>query len=280
MALGPVLVTGASTGIGLLTAVELARRGHRVIATMRDPAKQERLQAAARASSVPVTVMQLDVCDGDSIAACAREIHQRHGALHALVNNAGIGIGGFFEDVEEDEIRANFETNFFGLLAVTRAFLGPMREAGRGYVLNVSSVAGRIANAGMSAYISTKFAVEGFTESLRHEMSRFGVQVVLIEPGMFRTEIFESNLKLCRRAQEPASPYFRLSQKLLANIQKQVSARAADPRTVALVIAGVLADPSPRLRYPVGTDARLGIFLKWLLPERLFLALVSRATRG
>jgi NAD(P)-dependent dehydrogenase (short-subunit alcohol dehydrogenase family) len=275
-----VLVTGTSTGIGLITAVHLAQTGYRVVAGMRDTAKQGRLREAASKAGVEVSVVPLDVNDGESIRRCVEEIGATQGALYGLVNNAGIGIGGFFEVLSEQEFRSVIETNLFGLAAMTRAFLPQMREAGRGVIVNLSSVVGRIAVAGVSAYGTSKWAVEGLTETLYHELKPYGVRVVLIEPGMFRTEIYESNLNLSERSHDPSSPYYEREQAMLVRIKNRYDRQAGDPSLIAQAISRALAHPSPPLRWPVGRDSAAAILLRKLLPERLFLPLISRAERA
>lgn len=270
-----VLITGCSSGIGMEAAVDLAARGYRVIATMRNTAKKEKLLERAKRRGVEVDLQALDVVDPESIAACARHVHATYGPLHGLVNNAGYGIGGFFEDLTDAEYRDQMETNFWGVLAVTRAFLGPMRQAGRGYVINVSSESGRVAIPGLGAYQSSKFALEGFSEGLRHELAPFGVHVALVEPGMIATDIFTANIRLCEAGMNPKSVYYARSQRILDKTMKDVGRRAAPPDACNATIAAILEDPSPNLRYLVGTDAKLVTFLKWLLPERLFLKLVA-----
>ena len=275
-----VLVTGTSSGIGLVTAVHLAQQGYQVIAAMRDTGKQGRLREAAARAGVGLSVMALDVNDGASVARCAEEIRGTHGSLYGLVNNAGIGIGGFFEVLSDEEFRSVIETNLFGLAAVTRAFLPQMREARRGVIINLSSITGRVAVPGVSAYCTSKWAVEGLTETLYHELKPFGVRVVLIEPGMFRTEIYEANLNLSERSRDSTSPYYAREQAMLAKIKSRYDRQAGDPLLIARAIAGALAHPAPPLRWPVGKDSALTILLRKLLPERLFLPLIARAERA
>jgi NAD(P)-dependent dehydrogenase (short-subunit alcohol dehydrogenase family) len=272
-----VLITGSSSGIGLTAAIEIARRGHHVIATMRDLRKKGRLVAAARRAGCPVEILPLDVTSNESIAAAADRVHSRHGALWALVNNAGYGLGGFFEDLSEQEIADQFATNFFGVLSVTRAFLGPMRRERAGTIINVSSINGRVGVPCLSAYQSTKFALEGFSEGLWHELRPFGVCVVLIEPGMFRTEIFTSNIRMCAAGRTPRSPYYAWGQAILERTLRRLEKSAGDASVVGRAIADAIDDPSPGLRRLVGLDARVAAFLRWILPERVFLELVGSA---
>jgi NAD(P)-dependent dehydrogenase (short-subunit alcohol dehydrogenase family) len=162
------------------------------------------------------------------------------GGIDALINNAGIGIGGFVEDLTLDDYRRQFETNFFGLVAMTKAVLPHMRRARSGRIVNLSSIGGRTTNAVLSAYNASKYAVEGFSESLAFETSLFGVQVVLIEPGTFKTEIFEANRQIAPGMRDPASPYFDVSRALEAKIDRLYARVAADPRKVAEAILRAL----------------------------------------
>jgi len=255
------LVTGAGSGFGLLTSVELARRGFRVIASLRDPAGSEALDAAAGAANVTLTKIGLDVTDPHSIEKAVRAA----GPIDVLINNAGYGLAGFVEDLAMDELRAQFETNFFGLVAVTKAVIPGMRERGSGKIINVSSISGRFASPGVSAYTSSKWAVEGLSESLRHELSAYGVWVVLVEPGTFKTEIFSRNRRVGKAADDPTSPNYQRSMQLLKIVERN-QAKAPEPDIVAKVIARVAVAKRPRLRYLVGRDARGQVLAKALLP--------------
>lgn len=275
---GPLaLVTGSAAGFGLLTSVELAKAGWNVFATMRDPARREKLDAAARSALVSdrIQVERLDVTDQASIDACAARVHER-GPLSVLVNNAGYGLGGFAEDVTLDELKAQFETNFFGLVRTTKAFLPRMREVGAGTIVNLSSISGVVGSPALSSYHASKWAVEGWSESLRHEVARFGVRVVLVEPGAYRTDIFERSRRMAARSADPSSPYFGLTKKMTAYFEGDVIANASDPVTVAKLIVEVARSAGPSLRYPVGFDARLTILMRKLLPANLFLWLVAK----
>src|SRR3569833_1410956 len=171
-----VLITGASSGFGLLTSVTLAKRGWYVLATMRDVNRREKLESAAREAGVPgrIEVHALDVTRADLITELA-----------ALVNNAGFAVPGFAEEVTDAELRDQFETNFFGAAAVTRAILPQMRRQGFGHVVMVSSISGRTAFPGVSSYVASKFALEGWTETLRLEMAALGIKIAIVEPGFF-----------------------------------------------------------------------------------------------
>jgi len=270
-----VVITGCSSGFGLLAAVAAARAGWKVYATMRDPGKRGRLDAALSAAGVAAEVLTLDVTDEASVAAAIAEVIRRDGHLDALVNNAGFGIGGYVEDMSLDEFRRQFETNFFGLVAVTKAVLPHMRAARKGRIVNISSIGGRTANAVLSAYNAAKYAVEGFSESLAFEAGMFGVQIVLIEPGTFKTEIFEANRRVAARAGDPASPYFELTRATEAKIDALYAQHAGDANKVAAAIVHALDVPKPKLRYLVGADAKMMAALH-TLSFRLYAAIVRR----
>jgi len=271
------LVTGASSGFGLLIALELARRGYRVAAAMRDLSRSDELLRAAEQAGIRrrIETVQLDVTDTASIEAAAADTLARYGRLDVLVNNAGMAVGGFVEEVPMEAWRAQFETNFFGLVAVTRAFLPAMREQRGGKIIQISSVSGRAGFPGFGPYAASKFAVEGFSESLRHETAKHGVQVALVEPGSFRTAIWSKGLAGMHT--RPDSPYREELNALLA-YTKRTAATAPDPQEVADLV-GRLAERRKlsRVRYPVGRGARLLQLGSGLLPWRWIEAAVKRA---
>jgi NAD(P)-dependent dehydrogenase (short-subunit alcohol dehydrogenase family) len=252
-----VLITGCSSGFGMLAAATLAKSGFRVFATMRNLGKRQRLDEALATAGATAEVLPLDVTSAESIDAAVRAVLERAGRIDALVNNAGAAIGGFVEDVSLDEYRRQFDTNFFGLVALTKAVLPHMRSQRSGRIVNLSSIGGRVANPGLSAYVASKFAVEGFSESLALEADLFCVRVVLIEPGTFKTEIFESNKGMAAGAKDPASPYFAVTQALEQKVDALVARHGADPQQVADAILHALTTARPKLRYLVGTDAKL-----------------------
>jgi NAD(P)-dependent dehydrogenase (short-subunit alcohol dehydrogenase family) len=256
------LVTGSSSGFGLLTCVELAKRGFRVIATMRDPSKSQRLDEAVREAGVTVEKLPLDVTDEASIVRAVG----RAGEIDVLVNNAGFGMAGFFEDVAMEELREQFETNFFGYAAMMWAVLPGMRARGRGKIINVSSIGGRLGNPGVSAYCASKFAVEGLSESARHELRPFGIWVTLVEPGSFKTDIFDAKRRIAKRALDPSSPNYERFQKGLKMVERMLAANTRDPRDVARTIAKVATAKKPKMRYLVGGDAKGEAFAKAVLP--------------
>ncbi|WP_437578227.1 SDR family oxidoreductase [Sorangium sp. So ce887] len=268
-----VLVTGSSSGIGLATAVACAAAGHRVIATMRRPEKAGALLAAAAARGASLEVEPLDVAS-QSAPDRVREILRKHGPVYALVNNAGIAVGGAFEEQADDDVRAQFETNVFGLMATTRAVLPAMRGAGRGRIINVSSVSGLVGLPGVSIYAATKHAVEGFSEALRWEVAPFGVHVCLIEPGTFKTEIFYENQRRGAHI-SPEGPYAAMT-RTIEQLVLQDAAKAPPPAPVAAAILRLIEAPSPPFRTLIGRDARALVALRRVIPDRLFATGIRR----
>jgi len=273
------LVTGASSGFGLLIAVELAKRGCRVVAAMRDPGKRAALmQEADRAGAAgSIEVVRLDVTDAETIEAAVSDMLRRHGRIDVLVNNAGMAVGGFVEEVPMAAWRAQMETNFLGLVAMTRAVLPAMREQGAGTIIQMSSVSGLWGIPGFGAYAASKFAVEGFSESLRHEVGPLGIRVAVVEPGAYRTAIWEKGF--AEMHDRLGSPYAG-ALKAVLGIARRTAETAPDPREVAELV-GRLADKRriTRLRYPIGRGARLLPLAGRLLPWRLIEAATRRAMR-
>jgi NAD(P)-dependent dehydrogenase (short-subunit alcohol dehydrogenase family) len=275
-----VLVTGASTGLGKEMALHLAERGFRVYGTTRDMRQAGELEASARERRVSIRVLPLDVTNHESIDRVVQTIVSECGGIYGVINNAGIGLRGYFEDLSDDEIRQVFAANVFGLMAVTRAVLPHMRAARRGRVLLISSVGGRIGSLGVSAYCSTKFAVEGFGESLFQELAPLGVRVVLIEPGIIKTERWSVNRGLAKNALHPESPYREWFRRVEAESDNLVRASTATPADVAKLAYRALTVPRPRLRYMVGWKAKLAVALKRWIPgelfERLYFGIIMR----
>ncbi|PAD31748.1 SDR family oxidoreductase [Paenibacillus sp. 7523-1] len=272
------LITGTSSGFGMLTAITLAKQGYRVAATMRDLSRNEQLVQLAEQAGIAdrLHYMCLDVTDSDSVQAAVAAVLQMYGRIDMLVNNAGFAIGGFIEEVTMDDWRRQMETNLFGLIAVTRAVLPVMREQKRGLIINLSSVSGLSGFPGYAPYAASKFAVEGFTESLRHEMASFGVRVVLVEPGAYRTPIWNKGLGEIHR--DDNSPY---KEKLDAVLRYSAHAgqTAPDPQEVADLIARIARMRAPRLRYALGKGSRVLIVGKTLLPWKWLEWIIARALK-
>lgn len=263
-------ITGASSGFGLLISVTLARRGWHVIATMRDIARRDKLEAAAKDAGVfdSIEIQTLDVTNRTQIEKLAKMIVAREAPLHALINNAGFALAGFVDEVSEAELRRQFDTNFFGATAVTRAFLPLFKKQRFGHIAMMSSVSGRIGFPGVSSYVASKFALEGWSETLRLELKPFGVPVVLIEPGAFDTDIWSRNAvvsdKTLAIVADPASS----DGARIARWRKKLESpkKRPNPQLVADFVANILANQKPRLRYSFGTDAWAGLALRTLLP--------------
>lgn len=268
-----VLITGTSSGIGLSAALECAAAGHRVVATMRDLDRRGALEEAAGRRLVPVHVEQLDVTAPNATAK-VRELVLKYGPFFGVVNNAGIAIGGAFEELSPDDVAEQFDTNVFGAMAVTRAVLPAMRAAGRGRIVNVSSISGRIAFPALSAYAATKHALEGFSEGLRWEVAGFGIDVCLVEPGSFRTPMYDQKQ---RRGQlvRMDGPYAELNRLVEAQVAEIVE-KAPPPDEVGRTIARLVDAPSPAFRTLVGRDAQAMVALRALVPDRLLAGGIRR----
>ncbi len=265
-----VLITGASTGLGLETAVYLAERGFEVYASLRDLERRDALDEAAARRKVQLHVLQLDITNTADIDRAVRTVVERSGGIYGLVNNAGIGLRGYFEDLSEEEIRRVFEVNVFRTMAVTRAVLPYMRAARRGRIVIITSVGGRIGSLAVSAYCATKFAQEGFGESLAQEVVPFGIYVSLVEPAIIKTERWGVHRGIARRALDPDSPHydwFRESERLADRL---VETSPTKPMDVARAVHSALTARRPRLRYMVGRRAGLAVALRRYLPGELF----------
>lgn len=253
-----ILITGASSGIGEACAGLLQRRGYRVYGASR------RLRPE---SSGPFEAIQLDVNDDDSVNACVRQIVGKESRIDVVVNCAGFGIAGAVEDTSVEEAKAQFETNFFGVVRVCKAVLPEMRNQRAGLIINISSLGGMIAVPFQAFYSASKFALEGLTEALRLEVLPFGVRVVLVEPGDFNTP-FSANRQFAAASQQETA-YRDLFQKAL-RVSERNESNAPSAAAVARLVERIIESPSPRLRYSVGPlFERLTPLLKLVLPSRL-----------
>jgi NAD(P)-dependent dehydrogenase (short-subunit alcohol dehydrogenase family) len=275
-----ILITGAATGLGREMALYLAERGFRVYGTTRDVLQADELNGLARERDLSIRVLTMDVTDPQSIDRAVQTIVAETGGIYGVINNAGIGLRGYFEDLTAEEIRKVFDANVFGLMAVTKAVLPYMRQARRGRVVLISSVGGRIGAPGVSAYCATKFAVEGFGESLFQELAPLGVKVVLIEPGIIKTERWTINRGLAKGALNPDSPYCDWFRQVEKESDALVRASTATPVDVAAIVHQALTAERPKLRYMVGRKAKLAVALKRWMPgesfERLYFGIIMR----
>ncbi|WP_026576233.1 SDR family oxidoreductase [Bacillus sp. UNC438CL73TsuS30] len=258
------IVTGSSSGFGLLTVIELAVKGFTVIATMRDLTKSEQLLELAKEKQVVdfIHVHLLDVTSPESIHAF-KSFLSGWPSIDVLVNNAGFAVGGFSEELSIEDYRKQFETNFFGVIAVTNTVLPLMRANGQGRIINMSSISGRFGFPGLSAYSASKHALEGYSESLRLELKPLGIDVSLIEPGSYQTNIWTNVDDLMV---DPDSPYATYLKSILTEIESG-QADYGDPMEVAKLVAEMATQvKSPKLRYPIGKGVKSNLFLKNILP--------------
>jgi NAD(P)-dependent dehydrogenase (short-subunit alcohol dehydrogenase family) len=277
---GTLWITGAGSGLGMESAITLASRGFRVFGSVLTDAEADALKSAAVERGTSVEILHTDVTRPDEIQCALDRILAASGTLDGLVQFAGMGLRGFFEDLTLDEIRRVFDVNLFGMMAVTRAVLPVMRKARHGRIILTSSVGGRMASMSIGGYASSKFAVEGFGECLRQEMAPFNVHVSLLEPGLIHTPHFTVNRNRARGAMNPASPYyswFCKHEKLVDGILARNRFGAPD---VAKTVFQILTCRKPRLRYLVGAKAKLVVNLRRYLPgesfERVYWAMVRR----
>ena len=247
------VVTGTSTGIGYETSVILARNGFLTYATMRNLNKSENIKSIATKEKLPIYVKQLDVTDDASVKNAVQTILSETGRIDVLVNNAGYVLSGAFEDLAMDEIKAQYETNVFGLIRTTQAVLPTMRKQKSGIIVNISSAAGRFGYPSGSAYVSTKFAVEGLSESMSYELEPFGIKVVVVEPGVIRTNIFNS-VVVAKKSQDPNSPYSQIMQKMATGFEDMLKNTSSSADLVAKVVLSAVTNENSNLRYLAGKD--------------------------
>lgn len=245
------IVTGSATGIGYETAIHLARKGFYTYATMRSLPKADKITKIAKSENLPLSVIQLDVTDDISITNALDTVINESGKVDILVNNAGYGLIGSIEDMSIEELKAQYETNVFGVFRVTKAVLPHMRKQHGGSIINISSIAGRIALPLYSAYVSTKFAIEGLSESMAYELEPFGIKVAIIEPGAIRTKFRREQ---AAKGSSEGSPYSSMMQSPSKVIEEMLKHRLY-PEEVAKTVIQAIENPKQKLRYIVGKDA-------------------------
>lgn len=269
-----VLITGASSGFGLLTSVEFAKAGFRVVSTMRDLGRRQRLDVAASAAGVTdkIDIRALDITDFPAITNVVDTVARDYGRIDVLVNNAGFPVAGFAEDIKLEELRLQFETNFFGTVAMTKAVLPTMRKQQSGHIIQISSIVGLLGSFTVSSYSASKHALEGWSETLRLELNALGIKVVLVEPGAFDTGIWTLGARMGEETKKSTSPNFQRSLRMREVIQK---IKRADPIVVAREIVAIAQNPNPKLRYIVGRDANIQLALKRLLPWKNYEKMIA-----
>jgi NAD(P)-dependent dehydrogenase (short-subunit alcohol dehydrogenase family) len=247
------IVTGSSSGIGYETALALARDGFYTFATVRNAKKAQKILEITKKEKLNIEIIELDIDDEKSIKLAFEKILSKKQRIDVLVNNAGWALFGSLEDVLIKDFRLQFETNFFGIISIIQKVAPIMRKQGSGIIVNISSVAGRIGFPGSSAYISSKFALEGLSESLRYELGQFGVKVIIIEPGVVKTNLF-SSMKIAEPKAD--SPYKEITEKVIMGV-KMMADLGTPPLDVANTILNAIKETNPRPRYIVGNDAQM-----------------------
>jgi len=266
------IVTGSATGIGYETAVHLAKNGFHTYATMRNLQKANGITEMAKTENLPLSLIQLDVTDDISVTKAIDTVINESGRIDVLVNNAGYGLVGSVEDMSIEEMKAQYETNVFGVFRVTKAVLPHMRKRHGGSIVNISSMAGRIALPLYSAYVSTKFAVEGLSESMAYELEPFGIKVAIIEPGAIKTNFRREQ---AAKGSSEDSPYSSMMQSPSKAIEKMLKHRLY-PEEVAKTIIQAIENPKPKLRYIVGKDAEELIELRRKSSDKDFFHMVGQ----
>ena len=261
------VVTGSSSGIGFETSLLLARNQFVTYATMRNMKKSDELLKLAAKESIPLKVIQLDVNDDSSVNNAIDIIAKENGRIDILVNNAGYDLFGSLEELTIDEIKEQFETNFFGVIRTCKAVIPTMRKQGSGTIINISSLGGRIGLMPfLTAYHASKFAVEGFTESLRQELVQFKIDVILIEPGAIRSN-FIDNSKNAKNYNPQYSPYSNTIQKVFEGFES-IMGNSSHPEDVAETILKAVNTTTPDMRYPVGKDAEFALKVRAKLSDK------------
>jgi NAD(P)-dependent dehydrogenase (short-subunit alcohol dehydrogenase family) len=268
------IITGSSSGIGFETSLILARNGFHTYAAVRNLDKSQPLIDMAKKDGLSIQAIELDVSNDKSVKDAINKVLSENKRIDVVVNNAGYALVGSFEEMSMDEIKSQFETNFFGAIRVIQAILPSMRNQRNGRIVNLSSMGGRMAIPLDSAYHGTKFALEGLSESLQYEVEQFGIKIIIIEPGAIKSNFF-NNLKMASKAQRPDSPYTQMMQKLNAGFSF-ILENAAHPVEVAKVILAAVTSEDPQLRYTVGDDAAMILQAKRTMSDTEFRNLMKK----
>jgi NAD(P)-dependent dehydrogenase (short-subunit alcohol dehydrogenase family) len=268
------VVTGSSSGIGHEISLILARNGFTTYATMRNLQKGSDLKSIAEDEKLHLYFAQLDVTDENSVKTAIQTIHNEAGRIDILINNAGYGLTGAFEDLSLNEIKTQYETNVFGLIRTTQEVLPIMRKQRSGMIVNISSGVGRFGYPTGSAYVSTKFAVEGLSECMSYEVEPFGIKVILIEPGVIQTNFFNSSV-LAKKSQDPNSPYAPLMKGMENSIDKMMK-NGSTPQYVAEVVLDAVTNENPKLRYLAGKDIEQLLEMKRKMSDEEFVNMMKQ----
>lgn len=263
-----VLVTGCSSGIGYATCLVFARNNFATYGSVRDLSKAERIQEITNREKLPLKIIRLDVNEDESIRIAIQKIISDSGGIDILINNAGYGMFGPIEEISIKEIKEQFETNFFGTIRLIKAIVPIMRKQRNGTIVNISSMVGRFGVPLNAAYVSSKFALEGLSESISFELQEFGIKVILVEPGVIQTDFFH-NLKI--KGNDTKSPYFKLMDKRIAFLKESIKNSVSSSDQVANIILHAVNSRDPDMRYVIGIDATNSIHMRNSLSDREFM---------
>jgi len=265
---GTVLVTGCSSGIGLATCHVLSRNNFMTYGTVRNLSKAKKIQDLINRENLSLKILRLDVNDNQSIKLAVKKILADIGRIDVLINNAGYGMFGPVEEITTQEVKKQFETNFFGTIRLIKALVPIMRKQGNGTIVNISSMVGRFGVPLNSAYVSSKFAVEGLSESISFELEEFGIRVILIEPGVIKSDFFH-NVKV--KGMNLESPYHKLMERRVNFLDKAMKNSLTSSYDVADTILEALKSKDPKFRYVIGNDATNSLRMRNSLSDRKFM---------
>ena len=263
-----VLVTGCSSGIGYATCLVFARNNFTTYGSVRELSKAERIQEITNKEKLPLKIIRLDVNEDESIRIAIQKIISDSGRIDILINNAGYGLFGPIEEISIKEIKEQFETNFFGTIRLIKAIVPIMRKQRNGTIVNISSMVGRFGVPLNAAYVSSKFALEGLSESISFELDEFGIKVILVEPGVIQTDFFQ-NLKI--KGNDTKSPYYKLMDKRIAFLKAAMKNSVSSSDQVANTILHAVNSRDPDMRYIIGNDATNSIRMRNSLSDREFM---------
>jgi len=266
------LVTGCSSGIGYSTCLLLARNNFKVYGTVRNLSKAKKIQEVIDKEKIPLKIILLDVNDSESIQNAIRDILYDSRKIDVLINNAGYGMFGPIEDITTEDVKLQFETNFFGVIRLIKEIVPIMRKQGNGTIVNISSMVGRFGVPLNAAYVSSKFALEGLSESISYELAEFGIKIIVIEPGVVQTNFF-NNLKI--NGLDTSSPYYELMKKRVSFLKIAMKNSPTSSSQVANTILDALNSKRPEFRYVIGMDAKNSIQKKDSLSDKKFMKWVS-----
>lgn len=263
-----VLVTGCSSGIGLATCHVLSRNNFMTYGTVRNLSKAKKIQDLINMENLSLKILRLDVNDNQSIKLAVKKILTDTGRIDVLINNAGYGMFGPVEEITTQEVKKQFETNFFGTIRLIKAIVPIMRKQGNGTIVNISSMVGRFGVPLNSAYVSSKFAVEGLSESISFELEEFGIRVIVIEPGVVKSDFFH-NVKV--KGMNLESPYHKLMERRVNFLDKAIKNSLTSSYDVADTILEALNSKDPKFRYVIGNDATNSLRMRNSLSDRKFM---------